>query len=138
VDAVSLKTVTVTELDGEPDLCRPLRLVLGTTCILRTFEMASVSIDAIVELISSTFDTLETLILPSWTPENTSDIIFALGEMIDRFKVWLSNTTVARENCTSYEDCLRNNPELRLTLAELLGDIKDDLSEGECDRDFAE
>jgi hypothetical protein len=101
-------------------------------------EMASTSIDAIIEQITLTFDTLETLIVPSSTAETTNDSLYALGEVKDFFKVWLSNTTVALEECTSYENCLRNNFELRHTFEELLVDIKNDLAEGECDEDLAE
>jgi hypothetical protein len=126
----------VTELDEEVDLSRPPRLYLGTTWILGHAEMTSMSIDTIVKQVTLTFDTLETIIVPSSTTGTPNDGFYALGETTDLFKVWLSNTTVARENCTSYEDCLRNNPELRLTIAELLGDIKDDLAEGKCDLRF--
>jgi hypothetical protein len=97
-------------------------------------EMASVSIDAIVEQVGFTLDTLETIIAPYLTAQTSDDGVYALGETADLFKVWLSNTTVAREKCTSFEECLRNDSELRLTLAELLVDIKDDLAEGKCDR----
>jgi hypothetical protein len=99
--------------------------------------MASVLIDDIVEQVSLSLDTLETVLAHSSTAQTTDDGVYALGETTDLFTVWQRNTSVAQEECKSYENCTRNNPELRLTLAELLVDIKDDLTEGKCNADSA-
>jgi hypothetical protein len=99
--------------------------------------MASVLIDDIVEQVSLSLDTLETVLAHSSTAQTTDDGVYALGETTDLFNVWQRNTSVVQEECKSYENCTRNNPELRLTLAELLVDIKDDLTEGKCNTDSA-
>jgi hypothetical protein len=92
--------------------------------------MASTSIDSIIEQVSTAFDRLETFITHTTTRKTPDGRFYALGETKDLFKVWLRNTGFAQEECSSYEECLSNNPELRLTLAELLIDIKDDLAQG--------
>lgn len=92
--------------------------------------MVSTSIDAILEQVSLSFDGLKAFIAETTTAEDTDDSLYAFGETTDLFHVWLRDTGVAREECSSYEDCLRNNTELRLTIHEILVDIKEDLSEG--------
>jgi hypothetical protein len=128
----------VTKLDDGPDTSQSPGLVLGVvlSCIRRV-KMASISIDAIIEQVSTAFDRLETFITHTTTEKTPDSGLHASGETTDLFKVWLRNTSVAREECNSYEDCLRNNSELRLTLVELLVDIKDDLAEGKGECDFA-
>lgn len=92
--------------------------------------MVPTPIDAILEQVSLAFNRLKASFAETTTAENPDDSLHAFGETTDLFDVWLRDTGVAREECSSYEDCLRNNTELRLTIYEILVDIKEDLSEG--------
>ena len=88
--------------------------------------------DVIIEQICWAFKTLQDCIAQFSATKTPDDDLHTLDETADLFSVWLRNVAVIREQCKTFEHCLNANFELKATLVELLGDVKDDLAEGGC------
>jgi hypothetical protein len=86
--------------------------------------------DEVIGKLFLAFSALQTSIARLSAIESSDDALYIIEETADFFSVWLRNVTPIQEGCSTFDHCLRNNSELKATLAELLMDVRDDLAEG--------
>ena len=73
-----------------------------------------------IEQISLAFRGLQDNIARLSAIESPDDDFYTSDETADLFSVWLRNVASIREECGTFEHCLKDNSELKDTLLELL------------------
>lgn len=117
---------------AEMDAARKCYGILTHFIVSNLRYVTRISMDGIIEDISSAFGDLQDSIARLSAIETPNDDLHTLDETADLFSAWLRNVAVIRAQCKTFEHCLNANSELKATLVELLRDTKDDLAEGGC------
>lgn len=117
---------------------QPTTAGLGSKCheisthfvVLRRHCVTRIPMEKVIEQISLGFKGLQAYIARLSAIEIPSDDFYTFDETADLFSVWLRNVASIREECGTFEHCLKDNSELKDALNELLVDVKIDLAEG--------
>jgi len=117
---------------AETDAARKCCGILTHFIVSSLRYVTRISMDGIIEDISSAFGDLQDSIARLSAIGTPNDDFHTLDETADLFSAWLRNVAVIRAQCKTFEHCLNTNSELKATLVELLRDAKDDLAEGGC------